>query len=165
MTPQGRASDKHVKRVLKILNTARAVAPWIKIVMENPADAGMERLEFVQQVAENLNLTAVHVNYCAKSDAYPWKKTVLYTNSKSIIELYNKGQMLCKHPPTFKHVECSKNPVEAASYKPLRGTEWADLLVQDAKKARADSAFQHAPPEKRQKVGFDEGVAVVKLEE
>ena len=34
------------------------------------------------------------------------------------------------------------------------------------KKARADSAFQHAPPEKRQKVGFDEGVAVVvKLEE
>ena len=50
--------------------------------------------------------------------------------------MYNKGRKLCKHPPTFKHVECSKNPVEAASYKPLWAAEWADLLVQDEEGSR-----------------------------
>lgn len=138
LTPQGKASDEHVKNVLWFLRTAKAVSPCIKIAMENPADAGMEQLDFVKQVARQLGLTKVYVNYCAWSDQYSWKKTVIYTNSESMIAQFGDGQRLCKHPPTFKHVECSKNSVEAAAYPPRCAKEWAALLVKDAKKARAE---------------------------
>ena len=44
-TPQGKASDAHVLKVLQILTMARGMPGHdIKIVMENPANAGLEKL-------------------------------------------------------------------------------------------------------------------------
>jgi len=151
-TPQGKASDAHVLKVLQILTIARGMPGHdIKIVMENPANAGLEKLVgpggMFEHKMKQLHLTKVVVNYCAKLASYPWKPTVLFTNSDSMIELYGNGQM--QRPSSHLHAELSKNPVEAAAYPPLWAEEWAKLLVGDAKKVRAEQAWQKAPNDSR----------------
>ena len=151
-TPQGKASDAHVLKVLQILTIARGMPGHdIKIVMENPANAGLEKLVgpggMFEHKMKQLHLTKVVVNYWAKLASYPWKPTVLFTNSDSMIELYGNGQM--QRPTSHLHAELSKNPVEAAAYPPLWAEEWAKLLVGDAKKVRAEQAWQKAPNDSR----------------
>ena len=158
-TPRGKQSDAHVLKILKILKIAKDHCPGIQIVIENP-DAGLPLLHTGRQLAPQLGLKMLVINYCALHDDYPYKRTVLLTNCKMMIDAYKNGKRKCSNSCScswardrdihkertdgYKHKVLPKDTVEAAAYPPKWAEEFAYFLIYDARKKIVEARAREA---------------------